>query len=175
MFFKLGLVADIHTIVKWHRGCDANANDKCLDYAAELKNFTTTDHDNDSTGYAARMFFSNFSNEEMNIFYKNPMADEYISMKILKRFKEFYKMLNKDRAKNATGMLADQLTLMMHMGYSLWLASSGALLVDGQKNMFIELWYHMQPTIESSYRFKYEDIPVTAIKELDFKTNTEDL
>jgi len=41
--------------------------------------------------------------------------------------------------------------------------------------MFIELWQHMQPTIESSYRFKYEDILVTAIKELDFKTNTEDL
>ena len=59
------------------------------------------------------------------------------------------------------------------MGYSIWLASSGALLVDGQANMFTELWYHLQPTIESSYTFKYEDIPIPATKELNFKFNEQ--
>ena len=170
MFLKLSLITSIHTIVKWHRACDENSNDQCLRYASELKDYTTTTlYDRDTRGYQERMFFSNFSNQDMDIFYKNPMANEYISMKILKRFKEFYKMLNKYRAEHETGNLSDQLTLMQHMGYALWLASSGGLLVDGQKNMFIELWYHMQPTIESSNNFKYEDIPLPAIKELNFR------
>ena len=43
------------------------------------------------------------------------------------------------------------------------------LLIDGQKNMFIELWHHMQPAVDSKYSFKYEDIPIQALKELDFK------
>ena len=171
MFFKLGMVNDIYKIVKWHRACNFEANDKCLDYALELKNYTTSDPYDDevSTHSQLRNFFSYFSNEEMDIFFKNPIADEYNSMKILKKFKEFYKMLNKERAKYETGGLSDQLTLMQHMGYSLWLASSGALLIDGQKNMFIELWHHMKPAVDSKYSFKYEDIPIQALKELDFK------
>ena len=174
MFFKIGMISDIHTIVKWHRACNEEANSQCLRYAVELKEFTTTDpYNKESSGYSERLFFSEFSNEDMDTFYKNPIANEYLSMKILKKFKEFYKMLNKIRAESATGNLSDQLTLMQHMGYSIWLASSGALLVDGQANMFTELWYHLQPTIESSYTFKYEDIPIPATKELNFKFNEQ--
>ena len=55
---------------------------------------------------------------------------------ILKTFKEFYKLLAKYRSQARSGFAVDQLTLIEHMGYSIWLASSGSLLIEGQKNMF---------------------------------------
>ena len=62
MFFKLGMVNDIYKIVKWHRSCNFEANDKCLDYALELKNYTTSDPYDDevSTHSQLRNFFSYF-------------------------------------------------------------------------------------------------------------------
>ena len=44
MLFKLGLVADIHTIVKWHRSCNENANDKTINPGEKLgANLSITD------------------------------------------------------------------------------------------------------------------------------------
>lgn len=174
MLLKLTLIPTVHTIVKWHGGCNERARETCLRYAAEIK-LETTGKGGSEYLHSIRNYFRDFSNHDMEIFYTNPIANEHVSMKILKKYKELYADLNHQRKKFPDPGLSGQMTLMQHMGYSMWLASSGGLLIDGQENMFIELWNYMRPIIDNEYNndFFYEDIPVNAIKKLDFEITRE--
>lgn len=169
MFLSISVIPKIYEIVKWHQKCNFAATQKCLRNASEFKEATTQELDEELWGYEKRAIFSEFSNYEMETFYLDPLANEKVSLKILKTFKEFYKLLAKYRSQARSGFAVDQLTLIEHMGYSIWLASSRSLLIEGQKNMFLELWGFLQPTIEMDTTFPYKDIPILAKQELNIK------
>ena len=80
MLLKLTLIPTVHTIVKWHGGCNERARETCLRYAAEIK-LETTGKGGSEYLHSIRNYFRDFSNHDMEIFYTNPIANEYVSMK----------------------------------------------------------------------------------------------
>ena len=105
--------------------------------------------DKDSDYFGMSHYFQNYSSQEMKSFFSNPNELENTKAdEILKSYKNAYLERKKQISKMPQGMGATQLGNYELIGFSVWLASSSAIIYEDLFPDSLEIWKILYPLIK---------------------------